>query len=189
MAKANKDGWIRHRGGKQPVADNELVETRLRDGTIQGKPMKAGFYLWEHESDSSDIMSYRIHTTGQKDHQPMTAEQIRTKYIENLASIADLHKQNAALVDDLRKMGFDFYNAPSEPAEDMSDPKNWRVGDYVKAVNTTGDQFISGDIYVIKELEWRANNDCVVCVEEDSSGSRANGWGSTNFVWHSRPTK
>lgn len=186
MAKANKDGWIRHRGGKQPVADNEFVQARLRDGTIQSMPMKAGFYYWDHESESSDIMAYRIHPTEQQEPQPMTAEQIRTKYIENLASIADLHKQNAALVDDLRKIGFDFYDTPKEPQEDMSDPKNWRVGDELEVITKTVQEILPfGSIQRITAIEGgkiRFTDTCGSCLESIERITKY-------FKFHSRPAK
>lgn len=46
----------------------------------------------------------------------MTAEQIRTKYTENLASIAVLHKEQAALVQQLRELGFAFVDVDSTAA-------------------------------------------------------------------------
>jgi hypothetical protein len=72
--KANKDGWIRHRGGKCPVEDGVLVYVRFRDGEIQygapanqsstkHEPCDADSAFWINEGTSCDIMAYRISAT------------------------------------------------------------------------------------------------------------------------------
>lgn len=182
MAKANKDGWIRHRGGKCPLSGNPVVDVRLRTGAWQRG--YASCYEWSHNNQPYDIMAYSIHTATQQEPQPMTAEQIRTKYIENLASIADLHKQNATLVDDLRKMGFDFYDEPKETQEDMSDPKNWRVGDLVQCVSTRLMlDMTKGKNYEINDIDG-------ICISLiDDAGDVATREADTRFRFHSRPTK
>lgn len=72
VPKANKDGWIRHRGGKCPVAEGVLVDVRHRDGEVViGVP--AGVWIadrsnaseWVHNNDKGDIMAYRIHAPEQ----------------------------------------------------------------------------------------------------------------------------
>lgn len=57
MTKPNKDGWIRHRGGKQPVGDDVRVEYRLRSG-LKYKDDAANLD-WSHDGDRSDIMAYK----------------------------------------------------------------------------------------------------------------------------------
>lgn len=69
MAKANKDGWIRHRGGV-PKCALQVSHVKLRDGRV-----RTGFdWLWHDVSDhtvwkhygvshvlgNSDIMAYKI---------------------------------------------------------------------------------------------------------------------------------
>lgn len=181
MSKANKDGWIRHRGGKCPLSGNPVVDVRLRTGAWQRG--YASCYEWSHNNQPYDIMAYSIHTAEQKEPQPMTAEQIRTKYVENLASIADLHKQNAALIEDLRKMGFDFYDAPTESKEDMSDPKSWRVGDWVEVLDTStfrNDDVKVGDVYPLRCID-SIDSMCLLPV-----GTYGN---HDQFKFHSRPSK
>ena len=57
--KQSKDGWIRHRGGKCPVADGGLkIEVRLRDGAVGIE--KAHWYRWSHDCGRGDIMAYRV---------------------------------------------------------------------------------------------------------------------------------
>lgn len=68
VPKANKDGWIRHRGGKCPVAIGETVELRHREGKTT---IHVAFdtddedEVWEHVGDEDDIMAYRIHAPEQ----------------------------------------------------------------------------------------------------------------------------
>lgn len=190
MAKANKDGWIRHRGGRCPVGAGELVDIRFRDGDI--RIGKEGYsYMWDHSDSNGDIMAYRLHTPAtQQEPKPMTAEEIRMQYMENLSSIAMLHTKNAALVDELRKLGFDFYTAEQESQEDMSDTKNWRVGDIIEAVATSSDgAYIKGSYYEISHIHTRNSDVYVVHTLLDSNGCRTNGWDRSNFKFHSRPSK
>lgn len=58
--KMNKPKWIRHRGGKQPVADSVKVEYRMRDGDISTRSAHAAVLRWAHLSRESDIMAYRV---------------------------------------------------------------------------------------------------------------------------------
>lgn len=68
--KANKGGWVLHRGGKCPVEAGALVDVRFRDGKYAyGKPAlervsSGGRYAedWSHDGDIADIMAYRLHT-------------------------------------------------------------------------------------------------------------------------------
>lgn len=52
--------WKRHRGGKQPVADDVRVEVKLRCGDIQQYEARA--FAWPHTSCDVDanIMQYRV---------------------------------------------------------------------------------------------------------------------------------
>ena len=66
--KMNKPKWIRHRGGKCPVAGGTEVETRHRDGKTYSphfhtKNSRSGVAMnavWEHKGDALDIMAYRV---------------------------------------------------------------------------------------------------------------------------------
>ena len=50
--------WKRHRGGKQPVAELDRVEYRLRVGET-GECFGAAL-LWDHQKQDDDVMSYRV---------------------------------------------------------------------------------------------------------------------------------
>ena len=66
----NKNGFIRHRGGKCPVAAGTLVDTKHRDGeivmthyaTADKKTSEIALEtIWKHHKDEYDIMYWRPH--------------------------------------------------------------------------------------------------------------------------------
>lgn len=59
--------WKRHRGGKQPVADDVVVEVKLRDGDSQ--QARASAFLWYHNQCDTyaNIMQYRVISQQQAD--------------------------------------------------------------------------------------------------------------------------
>ena len=67
--------WKRHRGGKQPVADDVRVEVKLRDGDVQ--EAKASAFLWNHSDCDvyANIMQYRIVSQPQ-------AEEVEVRKLE-----------------------------------------------------------------------------------------------------------
>jgi len=58
--KANKDGWIRHRGGKCPVEAGALVDVRFRSGITKTVCDSLSF-RWDHTGQQGDIMAWRPH--------------------------------------------------------------------------------------------------------------------------------
>lgn len=50
--------WKRHRGGKQPVANDTQVECRMRNGDIE--KFNASGFMWDHNGQDDDIMAYRV---------------------------------------------------------------------------------------------------------------------------------
>lgn len=50
--------WKRHRGGKQPVANEVLVEFKFRSGVTGA--CYASDLLWDHQKQDDDVMQYRI---------------------------------------------------------------------------------------------------------------------------------
>ena len=57
--KMNKPKWIRHRGGKCPVADDVKVLYRMRSGTITSRGEPSSILSWDHSKSGADIMAYR----------------------------------------------------------------------------------------------------------------------------------
>lgn len=58
--KMNKPKWIRHRGGKCPVADDVKVLYRMRSGTIASNGKHSCNLRWDHSKVGGDIMAYRV---------------------------------------------------------------------------------------------------------------------------------
>lgn len=58
--KINKPKWIRHRGGKCPVADDVKVLYRMRSGTITSHGEPSSILSWDHSKSGADIMAYRV---------------------------------------------------------------------------------------------------------------------------------
>lgn len=72
--KQNGGEWKRHRGGKQPVADDVRVEVKLRDGDIQEARARA--FLWHHNQCDSyaNIMQFRVISQPKAEEIPMIAD-------------------------------------------------------------------------------------------------------------------
>ena len=58
--KMNKPKWIRHRGGKCPVAGDVKVLYRMRSGTITSRGEPSCNLSWDHSKSGADIMAYRV---------------------------------------------------------------------------------------------------------------------------------
>lgn len=170
--KADKDGWIRHRGGKRPVDAGVKVDYRMRDGEIECFGRYAGGLRWSHEPDDSDIMAYRLHKPAEQAEPFIEAVHAlnelakvpqldgptgwRDRITEIDATTSALATERAELVQKLASEGFALIGrvaAPAEPVEDMSDWRNWKVGDFVTIEgNSSGHEFKTGVIARIKSL-------------------------------------
>ena len=51
--------WIKWNGGAQPVADNQVVTVRFRDGSTESAP--AGEFYWDVDDHDCDIVEYLAH--------------------------------------------------------------------------------------------------------------------------------
>lgn len=182
MAKENKDGWIRHRGGKCPVDADEKVDVRFSDGDTVNY-VSAANLSWPHRHChiSSRIMAYRPHKTEQKaapvsepkGKTPMPISETgagpiewrdRIRQIdaeeskrneEHRKAIEALEEERLSLVQKLESEGFKLIEdkpaCDGFPAEDMSDPDNWRTGDLIEIVSNSNDhKFQIGELVRIK---------------------------------------
>lgn len=222
MPKADKGGWIRHRGGKCPVEFGTVVECRLRNGQVPTQA-EANFWTWTHgKSCPKDrhVMAYRIislppiHDELESDACEYCGEMPAAKYFDGPlqwrdrikeidfdkaaaqqahdAAMAALDSERAELVDKLKAEGFALISEPikaedSAQWEDMSDPRKWKKGDLIEAIKECDGQFTIGSLYTVKKdyepIEYS------VKIKRDDCGSKENGWGPSNFKWHSRPSK
>lgn len=115
--KANKDGWIRHRGGKCPVDVGELVDVRMRC-KHEEIAVDAFDLRWEHDGHPEEVMQWRPHkaeqaTTEQSSDVEMPAAkyfdgplQWRDRVQEINRQMADLRAEKAGLIIKLSEEGF-----------------------------------------------------------------------------------
>ncbi len=203
---ANKDGWIRHRGGKCPVEGNVLVDYRMRTGMYSSVSAHAAELRWKHVGIPGDIMAYRIHTPSE---QPAIAE--KSSPVEPVAPIAgplqwrdriteidaeqkrdeasfknatELRStERAELVQKLASEGLALIERKAEPVEDMSDPAKWRKGDLLECVHCPSPRYTAGKLYSFLHLSVEYGSARTI----DNDGVE-NGLMPSQFKWHSRPT-
>lgn len=208
MAKANKDGWIRHRGGECPVKQGTLVDVRYRDGYIEyGIPAlefaeqgDRSAIAWSHGDGYADIMAYRLSNTEDVptiDMQKETPESLRARYIaageeiranevtieSRKAEIAQLEKEREELREKVRAMGLDFWDAQYTTFDDMSDPRNWKKGDIVQCI--AAHTFLTlGGMYELQE-DYNQRGSVMIDRREVRGLS---GYSHSLFKFHSRPS-
>jgi len=151
MSKADKDGWIRHRGGKCPVEEGVMVDVRHRDGEVFSgfeAVLSAPAGSWNHANHPGDIMAYRLHKPAERVTPAMPPEgygevvtetlsavdgpfQWRDRITEIDATTQALTTERAELVQKLASEGFALIGRAVEPVEDYG---NIQIGDLVSVV-------------------------------------------------------
>lgn len=207
----NAEGWIRHRGGKCPVAAGTEVSTRHRDGKIEevhhmtafeGASAESLKCFWSHENDDSDIMAYKMHKPAEHVEPFIEAVQAfhalekfpqldgplqwRDRIAEIDVEVQARTVERAELVQKLASEGFALIGRVVDPVEDMSDWRNWRVGDFVTIEgNSSGHKFKTGGITRIKSLS--DEDGCGFSIEHIDSSDY---WyvDYPDLSWHSRPS-
>lgn len=206
--KANKDGWIRHRGGKCPVAIGDQIDVRYRNGNVKVRTADAddeANEVWMHVNDDDDIMAWRPHKTEPQIEPSVIAndraEMPSAKYFDGplqwrdrileldteQKAADDEHKaateardaERADLVAKLKAEGLALIQAQ----EDMSNPANWKVDDLVEIIGSTNDGWLR-----FKGMKGQLKYDGDWFV----NFGRANEWylsDNTDIKWHSRPAK
>ena len=99
--------------------------------------------------------------------------------------IIEITQERESLVQKLAGEGLALVEVVAQPAEDMSDPANWRKGDLITFVLDRKDScFTNGKQYVFEGLDCYGS----ASVLADDEGDE-NGWAVEYFKWHSRPTR
>jgi hypothetical protein len=205
--KANKDGWIRHRGGKCPVDADSQVEYRMRDGGILNS--RAGRLEWGHYDECGDIMAWRPHLAekpSKVELKAITPERIEAIQARPKPTIADKPKacplqwrdrikeidattdalatERADLISKLAAEGFALIE-PVQVDADMSDWRNLEDGDLVSTGRDPGGySSLSNGVHNIEIDQY--DDDCPIAVDglwfTRSEVER-------DLKWHSRPKK
>lgn len=194
MSKPNKDGWIRHRGGKCPVEDGVAVDYRMRDGEIMTQP--AVCLEWDHYGECGDIMAYRVHKPAELRYDPCADGplQWRDRITEIDRTVEALEEERVALVQRLEGEGFRLIEWAAQPVEDMSDWRNWKAGDQVKVIlanDCTGlwiDRVVT--VRSIEPANYGGSMPVSVFYDGDWNFPEAHdGSDRCVFEFHSRPSK
>ena len=199
----NAEGWIRHNSKQQPVDDHVEVEVRTRGGDYE--ICEAYGFAW-NATGEDQIMAYRLHKPVEqveacskpdpRDSAKRDSDYVcwmRGRITEIDATTQALTTERADLVQKLASEGFALIGRVVEPVEDMSDWRNWKVGDIVRYEGLPdfhSKYFTIGNLYEIKLVE--TGDDCKniynpVIFKADDSGEE-NGWRPELFKFHSRPS-
>lgn len=110
--KANKHGWIRHRGGKMPVDGEVLVTIRQRNSAL--RQQAAEDCQWKHVGGSYDVMAYAV-VKEQRNEEPAKFDPValRDRYMavdqqiaDKLQEVAVLKDERVSILDALNAEGF-----------------------------------------------------------------------------------
>ena len=172
--------WKRHRGGKQPVANDVEVEYKFRDGS-SGKCL-AEKLMWDHQKQEDDVMQYRIISQPQAEEvevkdttigtlsYKISVDQIagplawRDTIIHCQAIIEDCEREIQRNVDLLDAEGLYMQlnakvgMAYGEPDVDMSDWRNLKEGDIIECGEEGWSSSWHGSRVTVKGIE-RADYD------------------------------
>ena len=194
----NAEGWVRHRGGKCPVDAGVVVVPKFRSGDIGDKRV-ASSLVWNHSGEIDDVMSYRLHKPANRVTPAMppagygevitaTLEafdgplQWRDRIAEIDSTTQALTTERADLVQKLAGEGFALIGRVVDPVEDMSDWRNWKVGDLIERVSSKKTSGMPlNEPMEINRIDEKA---------PDQPAQVGNGWWPylCDVKWHSRPS-
>lgn len=201
----NADGWIRHRAGRKcPVEEGVRVDYRMRSKK-EAYGERAELLDWglDNECPASDIMAYRLHKPAEqveacskpdpRDSAKRDSDYVcwmRDRITEIDATTQALTTERANLVQKLASEGFALIGRVVEPVEDMSDWRNWKVGDLLEMVKAgEWEEMTNGKLYKFAVPE---NRDNFAVIDDDgelrSFSIGLNNSVSCDFKWHSRPS-
>ena len=201
--KADKDGWIRHRGGKCPVDGEIKVEARQRGGQIViGNAQE---FWWEHRSNGGDIMAYRLHKPAEQVAPFIEAVNAfnalakvpqldgpllwRDRIAEIDATNLALTTERAELVQKLASEGFALIGRINDLLTDAAQkheaqqpvPGKWEVGDSVECISSNYSFITVGTVYVITGFD----RNMVQFLDDDGTEME---YERAHFKFHSRPS-
>lgn len=200
----NAEGWVRHRGGKCPFKPGVMVDVRYRD-SIVSLAIDCDDLRWGYIGDSGDIMAYRLHKPAEQVEPFIEAVQAfnalskvpqldgptgwRDRITEIDATTKALATERAELVQKLASEGFaligrinDLLTEAAQKHEDMSDWRNWKVGDFVESVIDEDEDIEKGGKYKL----WRDTEYASIYIVDDAGDKRNRCL--DDYKFHSRPS-
>ena len=189
--KANAQGWIRHRGRKNPFNVCTLVDARLRSGDVVTGKFSDNL-KFVHTGGLLDVMAYRVNESVDTASPEVTTPvdgplQWRDRITEIDRTVEALEEERASLIQKLADEGFKLIKREAVDLPDMSDWRNWQIGDLLEVVKKEcGHKFQIGEIVRMKSLPTVTGGQ-IECEHIDSSVW----WWLNNqeLKFHSRPTK
>lgn len=190
-SKPKANGWVRNRGRKNPFDVCTLVDARLRSGDVVTGKFSENLH-WIHTGNSYDVMAYRVNESVDAAAPEVTAPndgplQWRDRVTEIDREVEELQEERESLIQKLADEGFKLIKLESVELPDMSDWRNWKVGDLLEVTaQEHGHNFPIGEIVRMKCLPSESGGqiDCEYIDSRDFWWLR-----SDELKFHSRPTK
>ena len=210
---ANVGVWIRRRGGKCPVDGDTVVDIRCRNGRVhEGEPAFQFIWKHSNDiGDAMAYRIHKpaeqqvIDPSNKQEPDPQDDTKAAAQAAINplewrdrireldthraevestyQRQISEITQERESLVQKLAGEGLALVEVVVQPAEDMSDPANWRKGDLITFVEKVSDAcFTTGKQYIFEELDGYGSAGVLADDEGDE-----NGWAVEFFKWHSRP--
>jgi len=143
LVEADDEGWIPWSGGECPLPESKLAEVRLQDGQ-QGRFESIDLLThrsWQKWNCGGDIIAYRPILKTAERVENYTEGLPHSAFWKTEPSVFDRLKSAIAAsesipgiiaeIDALLPEGYCVTKREVQPAEDMSDWRNWREGDLV----------------------------------------------------------
>jgi len=196
VVEADPEGWIPWSGGECPLPDDCEYAFRFRSNDGSKNTQTAFKMRWEHKGGMDDVTAYRpiLSETAEKV-ENYTAGLPHSAFWKTEQSVFDRLKSAVAAsesipgiiaeIDAMLPEGYCVTKREVQPAEDMSDWRNWIEGDLVRAISTSAcGGYVEGMVYKIERFDHD-----IIYTERDGFQSDKNGWGARFFRFHSRPAK
>jgi len=138
--KANAQGWIRHRGRKNPFDLCTLVDARLRSGEVVMGKFSENLH-WIHTGNHFDVMAYHVNESVDSETPEVTAPvdgplQWRDRVTEIDRAVEALEEERASLIQRLADEGFKLIKREAVELPDPKDQSTWREGMEVEIVHS-----------------------------------------------------
>lgn len=195
LVEADDEGWIPWSGGECPLPDECKCQIELQDGE-RHLPEPSRRWAWERNIGEFTIAAYRpiLSETAEKEEPrrpgrtiayiPETPENVFDRLKSAIAASESI-PGIIAEIDALLPDGYSVQRCPkeAEPAEDMSDWRNWSTGDLLECVRPKQGYLTLKGHYTMADREYG-----YVCVDKDDSGEEGR-FDRDRFRFHSRPAK
>lgn len=185
LVEADDEGWIPWSGGECPLPDECKCQIELQDGE-RHLPEPSRRWAWERNIGEFTIAAYRpiLSETAEKEEKQLYTEPTKVELLFDRLKSAVAASESIpgiiAEIDALLPEGYCVAKRETQPAEDMTDWRNWREGDWV-----VGKFGITSKVVTIESPQY----DGYYAVKLSSIGE-GDYWAPHAYLrFHSRPAK